>query len=310
MLKKIISFLLLIFIFVSLFANVCYATGVTVTDENLNEALQKFISSEANEKNYNISVSNNIINVIVDNESYALNYDLTDKPTFSFEVPIQKGMSYDDFKKKMDNLVLPMLGYVATANIQGVEIEDASAYFAFSYLGSALNGALSTENSYTIVDDLNLLEGVTIEKTNDPKTIYTSEFGDRVMEYVNNTYKEKQSVSDSTEINSYLLTIERIDATDTSCKLVSTLSVNVDADFSKIIGYMDKIENSFNKEEKVEGENSNKDDSQIQVENKLDLDTLPRTGREVNGFLIVLYIIVGTCSVGLGTLLLMKRKRK
>ena len=48
------------------------------------------------------------------------------------------GMSYEEFKKKTDNLILPMLGYIAVANIQGVEIKDASAYFLFSYLGSAL----------------------------------------------------------------------------------------------------------------------------------------------------------------------------
>ena len=41
-----------------------------------------------------------------------------------------------------------------------------------------------------------------------------------------------------------------------------------------------------------------------------DLDTLPKTGEETNVFLIVLYIIVGICSIGLITLVLMKRKRK
>lgn len=246
MLKKCFNkCLYLFFVLAFLCTNICYATVVTVTDENLKVALQKFVSSEANEENYNITVSNNVINVIADNESYNLNYDLTDKPTFSLEVPIQKGMSYEDFKKKTDNLILPMIGYIAVANIQGVEVEDARAYFLLSYLESALNGSFSTENSYIIVDDLNLSEGVTIEKTEDPKTIYTSEFGDRVIEYVNNMYKEKQSISDSTGINSYLLTIEKLDTTDTSCKLVSKLSVNLETDFSKIIGYTDQLADSF-----------------------------------------------------------------
>ena len=61
---------------------------------------------------------------------------------------------------------------------------------------------------------------------------------------------------------------------------------------------------------KVEGGTSNKDNTQTQVENKIDIDTLPRTGEEINGFLIVLYIIVGTCSIALIALLLTKRKRK
>lgn len=46
------------------------------------------------------------------------------------------------------------------------------------------------------------------------------------------------------------------------------------------------------------------------VENKIDLDTLPRTGTETNELLIVIYIIVGSCSIGLLTISLMKRKRK
>lgn len=225
-----LSLILLIFC-----TNICYATVVAVTDENLEDSLQKFVLSKANKDNYNITVSNNVITVTVDNESYILNYDLTDKPTFLMEVPIQKGMSYEDFEKKKDNLILPMLGYIAVANVQGVEVEAASTYFLLSYLKSALNGSVLTENQYIIVDDLNFSsEGGTIEKTDNPKTIYTSEFGDRVIEFVNNMYKEKQTISDSTGINSYVLTIEKLDMTDTSCKLVSKLSVNLDSDFSKI----------------------------------------------------------------------------
>lgn len=391
--------LYLFFILIFMCTNVCYATVVKITDKNLNSALQKIVSSSENKEGYIISVANKVITITVDNESYTINYDLTDKPTFSLEVPIQKGMNYDDFKEKTGNLILPMLGYIAVANIQGVEIKDANAYFLFSYLGSALNGSFLTQSSYTIVDDLKLEEGVTIEKTDDPKTIYTSEFGERVMEYVNNMYKEKQSISDSTGINSYTLDIEKIETTETSCKLVSKLIVNPDANFSKIIGYTDKMENSFmNKDitkenadytltlkvgqkckiesdKKINGhefyssdcikinddhteitaikvgetngyfyignvkksiyitveentDNSpletltlkinsvanktsdkNNSQTQTQTENKIDIDTLPRTGEEINVLLIVLYIVVGICSVALVTLVIMKKRK-
>lgn len=241
MLKKC---LYLFLVLVILCTNICYATVVTVTDENLKDALQKFSSSEANEENYNITVSNNSIIMSANNETYTLKYDLSNKPTFIFEIPIEKGMSYDDFKKQTDNLMLPMVGYIAVANIQGVAVEDASAYFLFSYLGSAFNGSFSfnSSNSYMIIDDT--IEGVTIESDN-PKAIKVSEFGERVMEYVNTVYPETQSVSDTEGINSYTLTVERKDTTETSCKLVSTLSVNLDADFSKIIGYTQQMEDSF-----------------------------------------------------------------
>ena len=67
---------------------------------------------------------------------------------------------------------------------------------------------------------------------------------------------------------------------------------------------------SINKSLAISSAISNKDNNQIQVENKIDIDILPRTGEEINGFLIVLYIIVGICSIALIILLLTKRKRK
>lgn len=57
---------------------------------------------------------------------------------------------------------------------------------------------------------------------------------------------------------------------------------------------------------KEDNGNSNPKDSQTQLE----IDTLPKTGEVINKFLIVLYIIVGICSIGLITLLLTKRNRK
>ena len=164
MLKKyFINFLFFIFIFVSLCTTICYASVVPITDENLSEAIKKFISTQENKDNYNISVSNNIINITKDNESYTLDYDLTDKPTFSMEISIEKGMSYDDFKEQTSNLNLPLLGYIAVANIQGVEIKDATEYLLFSYFKNGVNGSLSSDDSYLIVDDLNRSEDVKIE---------------------------------------------------------------------------------------------------------------------------------------------------
>lgn len=249
--KVIISFLFAIIIFVSSFSNICNAASVKVTKENLTKAFEELVSSDINEDNMDILVEDDVIKITVDNESYNIDYDLTDKPTFSLEIPIEKGMSYEDFKKKTENLGAPIIGYAAVANIQGTGIEDAMAYLMFSYMEN-ISGSYSTEDSYVIVDDLNLQEGVTLEKTDDPKTIYTSEFGDKVMEYVNALYPETQTISDSDEINSYVMTIEKKDVTETSCKLVSKLKVNTDADFSKLNGYYNKVfHNGITKENAI-----------------------------------------------------------
>lgn len=244
--KKIVLLVIFILILNSFFIS-CYATNVAVTKENLNTSLQKFVSSSANENNYEITVSDKTIAITVDEKSYMLNYDLTEKPKFTLEIPIQQGMSYDDFKSDTDNLIIPMIGYVAVSNIQSVEFEDASAYFLMTYLSNAFNGSWTGDNEYVIVDDINVSDGVIVDKSEgDSKTIYASEFGERVMEYVNATYKDKQTITDATSgINSYEWSIEKKDVTATSCKLVSSLSVNTNADFSKIKGYANQMEESF-----------------------------------------------------------------
>ena len=234
--RKILLVVLIILLLNTLFFN-CYATFVTVTKENLNTSLQKLTTTDENYINDKITVSDKVITLTTDGENYSINYDLTtNNPTFSIEALIEKGMSYADFEEQVDNLLLPMLGYIAVANIQGIEFEDAAKYFVMSYFSNALSGSWSSDDSYVIVDDTKLSDGVTIDKSqSNSKTIYVSEFGERVMEYVNATYKDKTTIADEKNgVNSYELTTEKKDVTETSCKLVSTLTVNSNADFSKI----------------------------------------------------------------------------
>ena len=130
MLKKLLMSLFIIFMI--LYTTISYA--VSVTKENLNEAFQEFVLSDANEKNFKVELTDNTINITSNEGDYELEYDLTDKPTFTITIPIEKGMSYKEFEKRISNLNLPMLGYIAVANIQGIEIADAATYFLFSYL--------------------------------------------------------------------------------------------------------------------------------------------------------------------------------
>ena len=244
--KKIILLVINILLLNCLVIN-CYATNIEVTKENLNESLQKFVASKENENNYKITVSDNVITIVDEGKTYNLNYNLTGNPTFTFEIPIEQGMSYASYKEQTDKLFLPITGYIAIANIQGVDFSDAGTYIAMSSLGNILNGSLTNENQYIIYDDINISDGVIIDKDpNDTKIIYASDFGERVMQYVNSVYKDKQIINDSsTGVNSYELTTERKDVKETSCKLVSSLSVNLDADFSELKGYNDKVNESI-----------------------------------------------------------------
>ena len=281
--KKGIKVLILI---VTLFVIILLSTSfaaVAVTEENLKAALLSFQSSEANEEGYAITMANNIMSITLEGENYNLSYDISgEKPTFTYEVPIQKGMSYEEYNKKCgDTLMLPMICYIGVANIQGVGLEDATTYFAFSYLSGALGGGFTTdENTYVIMDDMNLSDGVTINKDeSSPNTIYTSEFGDRVIEYVNALYKEKQTIQDTTGINSYVMTIERKDVTETSCKIVSTLSVNLDADFSKIKGTAEGLEDSFSSNTGI-----TKDNADYVIELKVGQKCKLKSMQEITGY--------------------------
>ena len=296
--KKIGILIIYIFVLNSLFIN-CYATN-DINKENINKSLQQFVSSGANGDNYQIAVSDNTITITVDEKSYILNYDLTEKPKFTLEIPIQQGMSYEDFKEQTERIVLPIVGYIAVANIQGVELEDASAYILMSYIGDATNGSWSSDNSYVIVDDTNLSDEVTIDKSeSDSKTIYVSEFGERVMEYVNDIYKDKQTITDATNgIDSYEWIIEKKDVTETSCKLVSTLSVNTNADFSKIKGYANGISESFDKANEYDSNEQQQEQTKESKSNNIaenyitTKNTLPKAGVSNVCYVIIVFSFI------------------
>ena len=263
--KFFIKCLCIFFICIFLYTTMSYATWVTVTDENLEQALEKFETSDSDTGNYEITVSNNIINITADNVTYELNYDLTDAPTFWVETStIEQGMTYEDFQAETEKLVLPMIGYIAVANVQGIEIEDGMLYFMMSYLGNALNNP-SGGDSYVIVNDMDSEVDIIPDGAN---VIYASEFGDRVMEYVNSLYENGNSISDSNQFDTYTMTVEKEDSTETSCKLVSTLTVNMDADFSQLAGYSDQLNGSGGNNNGDNNGNNRNDDNQEEPEEK------------------------------------------
>lgn len=279
--KKIfIKSLLIFFIFIFLYTTMSYAVWVTVTDENLEQALKKFESSDLSTENYEFSINNNIINIKSDNSTYELNYDLTDDPTFWVETnTIEQGMTYEDFQAETEKLVLPMIGYIAVANVQGIEIEDGMMYFMMSYLGNALNNP-SGGKSYVIVNDMDSEIDIIPDGAN---VIYASEFGDRVMEYVNSLYENGNSISDSNQFDTYSMTVEKQDATDTSCKLVSTLTVNKDADFSQLEGYSDKMNGSDDNNDNDNNGNDNNGNNNNENNNNESQEESERQPENNNG---------------------------
>ena len=228
-----------------------YAASIEITKDGLKNSLNNYADSDVNVNGYKFIIDDSIITITENLNEYKLKYDLTNKPTFSYEVEVKQGMSYDEFENKSNELTLPFICYSAIANINGIDFKDSELYYALNLLSVGLSELSNNNSNYIIVkDNKNNSDNINVEITsNSSKTIHESEFGDHVMEYVNSLYNEKTSYKDSEGINSYEWILEKKNITDTSCTLSSTISINTDADFSKIKSYMDSFSDSFmNKE--------------------------------------------------------------
>lgn len=241
--------IILMSIFVSVFAINCYATTETtkatskITKEQLNEELlelKDYINSnkeDDEEKINKITVEDKVIDVTTEKGNYQINYELGEKTTFSIETEVKQGMSYEEYKRNTENIDNVFWGYFAISNILGVKYDDSVLYSALVKL-SNLNGATDTSDSYIVYIPA---PGVTLTDP-DEKTIISTEFGNRAMEYFNSVYKEdKYTYNDSEQYNTFECVIEKKEKTNESCKLIETLTINTGADFSKIKGGSDSL---------------------------------------------------------------------
>ena len=146
-------------------------------------------------------------------------------------------MSYEEYKRNTNNIDNVFYGYFAVANILEIKYEDAVMYCGLAKL-SSISGRFDISDSYVIYTPT---PGVALENPDD-KIIVSTEFGNRAMEYLNSVYKEdKYTYNDSEQYNTFECVVEKKEKTDTSCKLVETLTIDTDADFSKISGISDSF---------------------------------------------------------------------
>lgn len=234
--KKVIIGILVVVIIAAVVGYFAYSASLyKVKEADLNAALGKFVASEANEDEYKVSAQKNVMTVTTEYGDFNVNYDLKGNPTFTYEFDVQKGMKYEDYTKYNDNMTLPMLGYIAVANVQGTDVEDASAYFAMSFFEGMMSKA-SFDNVFVVMD-----EDIEAYGEDTEGIILASEFEEKIIDYVKKVHPENLTISDSHEYNTYTLVMERKDINDTTCKLVSTLTVNLEGDFSKLKGYTDQM---------------------------------------------------------------------
>ncbi len=298
---KIIIVLTIVFIMISNCYN-SYTAENEISKEQIENALEKFESSSQNKDNYKIQMEDeNIIITTSDNEKYELKYEIEQKEiSFMLELPVKNGMSYNDYKKQTNNLMLPMIGFMTVAKINEIEFIDSLAYFSLIHLNSEWNGDFSSDKSYTIIDENGneLVSG-------GAKRLETSEFPNRVLEYVDSIYREKESIDDSNDINSFNWSIEKEERND-SYKLISKLTINLESDFSRLKNYAETsdyenivktTENNYNITNNINNnENLTNVNTETNIDNTIKNENLPAVGNKkfagvVVGIAIIILIV-------------------
>lgn len=315
--KKLRNIIIVLLVFMILaLCTISNAAKVEVTKEKLQEVLNNFknLPTDTNEINENenmeIEVTDDSIKILFGEDEYEIKYDLKDKPTFIVEALINDGMSFEDYEEELSKSLLLMIGYVAVAEIQGVKLEDSGAYFSLWYLAQAFKGVSNSQ--YIIYNDANTTDNMIPEPSGNQKVIKQSEFDKYVMDYVNTIYENDIILKDSNGINSFEWTMKREDVTDKSCKLVSTMSIDLDADFSKIEKLVDEMENSFN----TTVDNSTKENVIVnEVENETNqeknivanINSIPKAGTEF-GVKNILQILIFVSVLSISIILITNKK--
>lgn len=204
-----------------------------VSQDDLKKGLDNYINSEYNDNNYSAKFEKRKIIVDYDDKEYVLKYNTKKQLTFTYEVEVSKGINYEDYLAKTEILSLPYLGFVAFASTKGVEVMDANSYFVMNYLEGMFSNY--EEGKYIVVDD-------DAEVETDLEIILASEFGEKVIDYVKDAFGKKIEIKDNeNDTFTYELSSK---CSDKSCKIISKVNVNSDADFTKLKGYADEVAKS------------------------------------------------------------------
>ena len=232
-------FILIFTIVLILQANVSSATLKTKTKEDLEEGLGKILELETDNEfdnennismNFEYNITDDVMNLIIDGKEYSIKYDLQEDPTFTYEVQIENGMTYEQYSEEVEMILIPIYGYIAIAINEGVKIESAVVYPLLNIMGSALSS-----NNLNVVEQDDFIyydsDKINMSDLENYKSIKKSEFSNNVMDFVNTVYENDITYSDSESINSFTLTVDKENVANDSCNLVATLTINQDASY-------------------------------------------------------------------------------
>ena len=282
MAKRIFLTILIAVLLICLGTSSVHAMSVKVTEENLKETMDELVEEKGG--GARISVENNKITIQKDSWGdiiVIIKYDLQGNPKFFIETEIKKdGDIISDLI--MQDFVAELYGVVA--EIQGVDGSEADTYISqykdpFNYFMESLE---ETPEDY--------------------------------FEAVKDIFSTAYTFDDSDKYDTFSWVTKEQDVTDTSFKLVSTLTIKSDADFSKInISSSEEkkvVEPISTKPTNTTNENKTEVTQQnTQVKNTVTETILPKTGEIKDVLLITLYIIIAVSVVCLVVIVVKSKKQ-
>ncbi len=285
--KILVSSILVIFMIFSILSCTSYGESVVVTEDNLKTAVENVLAIEENGGRYTATVENNNIKVFSNSKEYNLQYSLEGKPTFTYNIPVTTEMTYEEFSDKTEKLILPMAGYMAVANVQGLTVNDCLAYLSTLYIMGTFNNF-----SADVAEDA------------------STQFEANKVEYAKSLYGTEKTIKDNgmlLGINSFELTTKLEDVSDTACNIVSTVSVDINANYATLMNNGDEgddgegtpADGSNAQEEQDPGTTSTPEPSAPQqVVEKIDkiddtqaTKSIPQTGANGSIFIIISAVV-------------------
>lgn len=289
--KKVMYYVTIILTMIMIIVST-YSYAAEITTDSLKSFFKEFVNGT--EMEGKIEVTDKEIIITNDTVAEELQYDLTEKPTFSVDMVFKNGMNFEQCAEESSKVTLGLFGFCAVAGIKGADPNDAMLYFYFSVL----------ENL----------------QTNGEEAITEENFID-VADYVQKTYKEDNKIVDEL----FTLSIGKASLVGEDYIVETKLVVNSDKDFRVLSEKADDAENTISntivgdliitvdpvvtptvtvtpttdetKDDKVSAEETTKNEEKnvidsIQTPSTANISKMPNAGFELS-ILTILKIVLG-----------------
>jgi len=195
-----------------------YSYAAEITKESLTKFFEDFVEKETAEGDLegNIEVTGNEIIITSEELEHKMEYDLTDKPTFSIDMLFENGMTYDECTEEASKVSTTLFGFMAVAGINGADATDAMMHGMLAIMGKAF-------------------------EQSDEETTITEENFVNAIDYAEKAYSKDIEIVD----DFFILTIKKAELKDKEYIVKTELVVNSEKDFSVLSSKTDEIGNTI-----------------------------------------------------------------